>query len=178
MNDICEGTRVADEVLRSRLFAFAGEIGQKSAGIKFAQEIDVFFGQVPIGQNDSYVVAQGGQIKLIEIIAQGGRTCFGEGLHIKVSFSFKHDGERVEKFRMIKRANARLLRDIERKFRIGAFAFLFVYQDVFWEAALELGAKVVSKLPNNKSILIFEVIVERFSVLSRALYDVANRNFF
>ena len=44
MNDIGEGARVADEVLRSRLLAFAGEIRQKSAGIKFAQEIDVFFG--------------------------------------------------------------------------------------------------------------------------------------
>ena len=79
---------------------------------------------------------------------------------------------------MIKRANARLLCDIERKFRIGTFAFLFVYQDVFWEAALEFGAKVVSKFPNNKSILIFEVLVERFSVFTCALHDVANRNLF
>ena len=70
------------------------------------------------------------------------------------------------------------MRDVKGKFGIGALTFLFVYQDVFWEAALEFGAKVVSKFPNNKSILIFEVIVERFSVFTCALHDVANRNLF
>ena len=77
---------------------------------------------------------------------------------------------------MVKRAHSRFLRDVEgeaRKRRV--FVFL-VNQDVLGEAVLKLEPEIVSKLPNDKSVLVLEVVVERFAVLTRTLNDVADGN--
>ena len=77
---------------------------------------------------------------------------------------------------MVKRAHARFLRDVEREARKRRVFVLLVNQDVLGESVLKLEPQIVSELPNNESILIFEVVVERFAVLTRALNDVADGN--
>ena len=43
MNEVREGSSVADEVLHDRLIALADEIVQERARIELAQELDILF---------------------------------------------------------------------------------------------------------------------------------------
>ena len=58
MNEVREGSSVADEVLHDRLIALADEVVQECARIELAQELDILFGQIAIRENDIDVVAQ------------------------------------------------------------------------------------------------------------------------
>ena len=46
MNEVREGSRVADEVLHDWLIALADEVVQECARIELAQKLDILFGQI------------------------------------------------------------------------------------------------------------------------------------
>lgn len=98
MNEVREGSSVADEVLHDRLIALADEVVQECARIELAQELDILFGQIAIRENDIDVVAQCRSIKIIKIVTQGMRPCFEQRLRIESAALLEYAREHIEEF--------------------------------------------------------------------------------
>lgn len=115
VNDVRERSRLARQMLYARLIALPDVVVQKRARVELGQKLNVFLGEVAVGQNGMNVAAQRRQIQVVKVVAQRVGIVVKERLRIEASPRFQHLAEAIEELGVVERTHARLLHNIVRE---------------------------------------------------------------